>query len=162
MNLVAFDPGPTTCGYCIVRLDAARATFITGGLATTRERLAELSREVDAMAIEVVRGPIFTPQRGPAIIATSRTAGFLECLARDRRMHLVERTAREVRLSLCGRGNASDGQVADAVRGNVFGFPAKSNVHIRDAAALAVVAAWEIAGCIGERVPQPRRRRLPA
>lgn len=40
---------------------------------------------------------------------------------------------------------AMDALVGDAVRANVIGWPKESNVHVRDAAALAIVAAWQLA-----------------
>ena len=151
--LLALDPGPTQTGYANVRAAGGRATFVSGGLARScRRELVPLLEQAEAVALEVPRGPIFAPYRGPTIIATAGIACAIAWEAERLGKPVVEFTAGEVRKALCGKANANDHAVADVVRGNVVDFPARSNEHVRDACALAVVGAWKFAGQIGARV----------
>ena len=153
MNLLSLDPGPTSSGYARVRLVGPRVTYVSSGRVSSD--LNQLERlfdpELDAVAVETPKGYVFSPARGAQLLATARIAGALAWMAQARHLRLVELSAGEWRKALCGRATADDHRVADAVAANVIDCPAKSNVHVRDALGLALVAAWQLAGSLGRR-----------
>jgi len=153
MILVALDPGPTMCGHARVRIEGTRATYVEGGLVNaTLEGIEQLLRIADAVAVEVPRGYIFQPARGAQLLATAHIAGGICWMAQSRGLPLVEFTGQEWRRGLTGKGSrVSDHMVKDAVESAVIGVPSKTNVHVRDALGLAVVAAWRLHGVIGDR-----------
>lgn len=164
-HLLAIDPGSTSSGWCLVRRESARVRYVTSGtcdstpaaflkVLDTVATLWKVSHRdaASTIAIEVAEGFIHAPYRGPSLLATAEMVGIITAIAHDVGIPVVRFTADQVRKALVGKARtgkagkgAMDRLVADAVRGNVIGWPDASNVHARDAAALAVVTAWQLA-----------------
>lgn len=163
-HLLAIDPGSKSSGWMLARREVARVRYLTAGtcdstpagclraLDTVASLLRVPSRNcVSAIAIEVAEGYVHQPYRGPTLLATAEMVGVITAIANDVGIPVIRFTADQVRKALVGKartGKAGKGlmdqMVADAVRANVIAWPAESNVHARDAAALAVVANWQL------------------
>ncbi len=158
--MLSIDPGGESCGWVLVDRQQARVRYVTGGqCASTPKALHELMDlvgkmtgpdwDILAMAIEVVEGAVFQPFRAPTLFTTARVVGRLELLAYDNGIPVIPRTAAQVRKALVGKATSPkhglmDKLIADAVRANVIAWPKESNVHLRDAAALSIIANWEL------------------
>lgn len=163
-NLLAIDPGSKESGWVLARREVARVRYLTSGTCdstpagfkSAMSKAATLLgsawvQAIGAIAIEVAEGYIHDPFRGPHLLATAEAVGMIAAIANDAGIPVVRFTATQVRKALVGKsrtGKAGKGGmdrlVADAVTANVLSWPAESNVHARDAAALAVVANWQL------------------
>lgn len=157
--LLAIDPGEKRCGYAAVETLAGgdRVRFLEAGdFEAARPAFVELlrARPYAAVAIEQPAGFVFDPFRGPALLATASAAGGIAWTAEARGLDVVRLTAAEVRrmllgsLRLSGRARKGDldKMVAMVLPGVVDGLPRRTNVHVRDALALAVAAHWQARG----------------
>lgn len=162
-HLLAIDPGSKTSGWAIVRREHARVRYLTSGTCDSTPKafhrlLFTLNNDVmknstkrwcTAFAVEAPEGFIHEPYRGPHLLATSEFVGVVATVADYIDMSIVRLTAAQVRKTLVGKANSPkrgvmDKLISDAVSANVIGWPATSNVHVRDAGALAVVANWQL------------------
>lgn len=172
MKLLAVDPGPSSCGWAHVRMVDGRAHYIDGGkFDSTRTYFVNVLEgwATDVVAIEMPEGFIHEPFRGPPLLQTARVAGGIEWECDRRGLRTITLSATSWRKTLCGGARPGDGVIADVVRANVAGLPALTNVHVRDALGLAIVAGWIAIGSAGTRAPSsttraraPRRRRPAA
>lgn len=162
-HILAIDPGSTTSAWLLARREGARVRYLTSG--TCASKPGEFLRVIDtvatllkqpahdalaAIALEVAEGMVFQPYRGPALLATAEMVGVVTAIAHDIDVPVVRMTANAVRKVLVGKASSPkkglmDKLIADAVAANVIGWPSTSNVHVRDAAALSVVVAWQMA-----------------
>ncbi len=168
--LLAIDPGSKSSGWCLLERYGTRVRYFAHGTApSTPHGLRELVDDALGryghveIALEVVEGFAFDHFRGKALIATARAVGIVEGLAVRGDLDVVPLTAAVVRKALVGRVRAHtggkgsksgtlDGVIADAVRANVLGWPERSNVHARDAAALGIVANWTLTAAASGKV----------
>lgn len=160
-HLLAIDPGSKESGWVLVKRETTRVRFVTSGTIPSTWRgvhtalratddLVGLATThyLDAIAIEVAEGFIHQPFRGPHLLATAEMVGIITGLAEAISMPVIRFTAAQVRKALVGKATSPkkglmDKLIAEAVRANVIGF-GDSNVHTRDAAALAIVANWQM------------------
>jgi Holliday junction resolvasome RuvABC endonuclease subunit len=160
--LLSIDPGSATSGWLLVSREGARVRYLTSGTCASTPRafltvldtVATLTKlphrsAAGTIALEVAEGMVFAPYRAPALLKTAEMVGVITALAHDIGIPLVRFTAGQVRKALVGKASSPkkgvmDKLVGDAVRANVVGWPVGSNVHVRDAAALAVVANWQL------------------
>lgn len=168
-TILAIDPGGTSCGYAAVGattnaklpagrrvvhfLDAGTFEAELGSFDRLLARLASWDVSDLHVAIERPRGFVFQPFRGPTLLDTAATAGGIAWVCRSRGVPVVEMAAEEVRKTLLGktrlRGREQRGDrdalLKTILPGVVTGLPARTNVHVRDSLALAVVASWRLA-----------------
>jgi Holliday junction resolvasome RuvABC endonuclease subunit len=109
----------------------------------------DVTPNLSAIAIEVAEGMVFSPYRGPPLLATAEMVGVITAIADERGIMVVRFTAAQVRKALVGKATVGkkggmDKLVQDAVEANVIDWPKTSSVHHRDAAALAIVANWNL------------------
>lgn len=148
-TVLAFDPGPTSTGFAVVATVAVgnvrRHTYVDGGqCSSTPEGFAAVLEAFPGVrvAIEQVAGYAYEQARSAQLIATARVGGLLEGLARSDGRAVQTIAAGQWRKSLCGRSSADDATIKRAVGVFVVGLPKRTNVHVRDALGLAVVASW--------------------
>jgi Holliday junction resolvasome RuvABC endonuclease subunit len=98
------------------------------------------------VAVEVPDGFVHAKYRGPTLLATARVAGGLAWLAEGETLRVIELPAAAWRQTLVGRPHAKDAVIKLAVERLVTGLPARTNVHVRDALGLAIVASWILRG----------------
>lgn len=155
--ILGFDPGSSDTGWCKVdsRGGAGQPVTVTyydsGTVPSSFEAVGGLLRSrPDVVAIEKIKGFAFGAGKGPgvvaALIATSWVAGMIATLAWSEAIPFVEMTALEWRRLVLGRPSASDQEIATVVPRLVHGWPARSNVHTRDAGGLALGVAWHLNG----------------
>jgi Holliday junction resolvasome RuvABC endonuclease subunit len=165
--LLAIDPGPASTGYALLSTEGPRTTHVRSGMiASTVEALASLGvATMGAVVIERPRGAIFQAFRAGPLLDTANVAGGISWVAQMLRVRVEELTAQEVRKLLCGKANAGNDDVEQAVRANVAQMPRQSNEHARDAIAVGLVGAWILAGRISRpptKQPKPKARRKAA
>lgn len=160
--ILAVDPGEKACGYAAVAIEGPKVRFVDAGdfeaelgaFAHVLDRLTVSGLERDlVVAVEQPAGFIHDPFRGPALLATASCAGGVAWVAESRGLTVVRLAATEVRRMLLGKtrlGSKSqkgdmDRMIAMVLPGVVVDMPKRSNVHVRDALALAVAASWTLA-----------------
>ena len=162
--VLCVDPGSVECGWAIIELDGPRCRYIAHGKAdSTTQAFARVLREVDKddagsityVALEVAEGHAFAPFRVPHLLGTAEFVGIVTAVAQERGVEVIRLTSVAVRKSLLGKASvggrgskkgATDQAIKAVVESNVVGWPKRSSVHARDAAAAGIVAAWMIAG----------------
>lgn len=151
-RILAFDPGSTRSGWCLVVSNDARPVVVdfvaAGEVDSTSPEVCALLGELQpgVVAVEVLRG-IAYPAKGAGIVGNLASASFAAGLIAGLATPVcdeavVEMTAREWRGSVLGKPNASDQAIAVVVPRLVRGWPKRSNVHERDAGGLALAVAW--------------------
>lgn len=155
-HLLAIDPGSKEMGWVFVRRENARVRYLVSGKAgvtplAIRKLLTSdfIVGTMAMVAIEVVEGAVFEPFRAPDLFLTAEAVGVVEGLAWANGYTTIRMPAKAVRKALVGKASSPkkglmDKLISDAVSANVIGWPATSNVHVRDAAALAIVANWQL------------------
>jgi Holliday junction resolvasome RuvABC endonuclease subunit len=146
--VIAFDPGPTTCGLAVVQRTRGSARFISASnipstQAAVREALATSGASI--VAVETPSGFIHQHARGAQLLATARIAGMIVGQAAALGLATLEMSAQDWRRPFCGgghRGVPGDAAVKAAIRVFVTDVPKRTNTHVRDAIALATVASW--------------------
>lgn len=160
--IISVDSGSKEFGWCAVERERARARFLMSGTTEatpfawmkTFRAVCEIRglAAIDAIYVETPEGYVHDPFRGPHLLVTSRMSGGIEWVMAlqypDISVRL--RTAPWWRKALVGKASSPkkgliDQLVADAVNANVLGMTKSSNVHVRDALGLSIVACWEMA-----------------
>ncbi len=174
-TILAFDPGGTSCGFAWLETRGGSQSFSRpepinvsyvdcGNIPSTHAAIGEFLRRnpVDLVAIEKVEGHAFNKKRknretgeeeiAPMpvkhLLAAAGIATAISWLCTDRGIRTVEMTAGEWRKMVCGNRSAKDTMIKLAVERYVHGWPARSNMHNRDAGGLGLAAAWHVNGRI--------------
>jgi Holliday junction resolvasome RuvABC endonuclease subunit len=147
-TVLGFDPGPTSTGWALIRPifeRRERPRFLQGGsVPSTLEDLAGILRSLspEAVAVEAPEGYVHEHERGAQLIETSRVAGEIIGVCHALRIPCSRMSASHVRARLCRRPSANDRTVKTALTVFMCDLPKKSNSHVRDAAAVALVSSW--------------------
>lgn len=148
-RVIAFDPGPTTCGYAIAEhgRDAGnRVRFLAGGEVSSDAAMLGQTlgcgAGVDAVCVETPAGYVYEKFRGPTLIETARVAERIAILAGVRGTRVVQMSAAQWRKALCSKANADDKRIKRAVQMVTTDLPSRTNEHLRDALGLAIVVLW--------------------
>lgn len=151
-NLLAIDPGQTWMGWAHLSIEwgsGVRCRYGgSGSVLAERVPFKRLIAQTHALvvAVESPRGYVFEPSRGPALLDTAHRAGGMVWTAEGMDLLTVVATAQQVRKVLCGKQNADDDAVRDAVCRNVFGCPVLFDSHAADAVAMGIVGARMVLG----------------
>lgn len=169
LNILAFDPGTSKTAWCrlIVHWGLSQpvtTTFVAGGWENnTIARFCELVQAPDTGLVCIEKPEAYAYKRKwksgydanmvKNLMATDGIAKQIETVAMLANRELHQLTAVKIRRLICGKGNAKDATVAVAVKRLVYGWPARSNAHVRDAAMCGLAAGWRHASLSGGRVP---------
>ncbi len=159
---LGWDPGPTSCGYAIVSSDGPhrRPVLLLGGTVA----VADIGQPFAELAAFAAKAPLGAPlmvgievpsglhpragadmanlfARSKQLMATARVAGLISRRAEELQLRRLEITATSVRRAFCGKSNADDARIKRACEMYVEGL-GRSNAHVRDAIACAVVTLW--------------------
>lgn len=155
--ILALDPGSSSSGWCAIDTRGGAGTPITatyldsGTVPSSPGELALLVRAQapDVVAVENLAGFAYGT-KGPGVVAalltSARAAGLIVAIAWAEGRSVVEMTAREWRKLVLGNGSATDQRIAQVIPTLMHGWPARSNVHTRDAGGLAIGVAWTLNG----------------
>lgn len=161
MLILAFDPGPTKTGYALAEGGGARLRFLNGG--ALRSDLTSVEGQFNQalqagsgpvmVAIEKPHGFVYEPFRAPTLLETAGVAKAIEWFAVWRGMRVRTISASQVRKIILGkvRTKNTDRDIKAALANMVSGLPARTNVHVRDALAVAVAANWITLDAKGRR-----------
>jgi Holliday junction resolvasome RuvABC endonuclease subunit len=149
MIVLGLDPGPAKTGWAIVNTEHRRPAFVEAGHDSNDYVCSRVALPVvDLVAIE---WPGWTPipQRNaePAtvramartLIETALAAGEFAGLAAGHHKRVERLSSQDVRRAIVGKRNAPDKAVKAALLMQVDGMPDRTNVHKRDAIAVAIV-----------------------
>lgn len=153
--ILAVDPGSSSCGFALVEPAGTRVEYVdAGAFPADGDAFAALFRGLHArihtVAVERPAGYAYDPARSKHLLATGVSAGGVAWVGAWLGKRVVEVTATEVRRALLGKARlgprAKEGDVDRLIKaalpGLVLEMPARTNVHVRDALAVAVVANW--------------------
>lgn len=151
--VLGVDPGPREHGWALVRVvDPQRALFVgcgkhegnaEGVLSLLGVHLADVvAIESPTTFMPTGPGGKFIPTVATALFGTTRQVGRLAAVAELDGWAVVEMTASDWRREVCGKGSSTDAQIAADITRLVAGWPRRSNVHVRDAAGVALAAGW--------------------
>lgn len=141
--VLGIDTGPKSHGWAVVRLDGEVARYAQHGDCPVERADTLVIMSAWAGAVHIaVECPLhaYSAKTASSIIATARAAGELGGAAKARGYAVEYVTAADWRAGLLGAANAHDAAVKAWVEAHVQGLPKKTNVHVRDAIALAVFA----------------------
>lgn len=161
--LLAIDPGSSLCGYACVSPEGPRVRFVAAGQfeagaeallhlvdwTSTMLGISDLAG-ITTLAVETPSGWVHDAVRGKHLLATAVAAGEARGVGRARGLRVVSLSAGEVRKALVGKTRVGfrqrkgdmDRAVEAAIRPFVLDLPKRTNVHVRDALAIAIVANW--------------------
>ena len=170
--LLAIDPGSSLCGYACVEPQGSRVRFVAAGQieAGAEPLLHVLDTSsmwlgigglgaITTLAVETPSGWVHDAVRGKHLLATGVAAGDARGVGYARGLRVVSLSAGEVRKALVGKARVGfrqkkgdmDRAVEAAIRPFVLDLPRRTNVHVRDALAIAVVANWMISARVSAR-----------
>lgn len=162
--VIAFDPGSVHVGWALVTGEGGRVRFVEGGKAeaTYASCNAVLDFATAASgytgvpviaAVETPSGAVWETFRGKTLLQTSAVAGGLAWLATSRGLPVHVLSGQSVRATLLGKAGRPGGRgakkgdldrvIKEALPGFVINHPARTNDHVRDAMAIAIVASWK-------------------
>jgi Holliday junction resolvasome RuvABC endonuclease subunit len=149
--ILGIDPGPNTCGFAVIEQTAMQRTvgrYLEGGARPSDFEILDslihgfVLQGGNHVAIERV-GLAHRPEAIHSLIETAHVAGICEGIARHRCPSVSLTPAVAWRRSLTGRNNASDANIKTALLARLSDVP-RTNAHVRDAAGLALVSAWNL------------------
>lgn len=148
--VLGIDPGSRAHGWAVLVVGPHSARYLDGG-------------HRECSAADLVRRTIRVECRGPLDLVAVEVPAVLHHLPAVRQVLLTAVSAgaalgaadcfdrlnvrvnpADWRRDVCGHGSARDSTVKDAIDRLVTGWPKRSNVHIRDAAGVALHAAWRV------------------
>lgn len=150
LTILGIDPGPSWTAIAVVRVHSDLwREWTAARYVETKDVTKHVERAQDdlgplVIALEVVRGFIFAPYRGPHVIATSEVVGGLKNDFASRGWTFVEITAGQWRKQLCDRANADKKLIAQRLAIFFMNQPKKSNEHTRDAAGAALAVGLRL------------------
>jgi len=149
MKILGIDPGLQTIGFALWE----QKKIISSGRITTDsgsplgDRLLQISEDISELleaekpqlcAIE----KLFFVQNVTNGIAVSHARGILLCEIARRGIPFLEVSPKDVKLAVCGYGNAPKDQVQRSVQ-NIFSLPKKPQDDTADAIAIAFWASQQ-------------------
>jgi Holliday junction resolvasome RuvABC endonuclease subunit len=156
--ILCVDPGSVEWGWALLELDGSMCRYAAHGKClSSAEAFDGVLRLYNPgfVALEVAEGYSFAPFRVPHLLATAEFVGVVTAVSKSHGVEVIRLTSSAVRKAILGRASvggrgakkgATDLAIKAAVEANVIGWPKRSSVHSRDAAAAGIVAAWMIAG----------------
>jgi Holliday junction resolvasome RuvABC endonuclease subunit len=147
-TVLGFDPGPTTHGYALLRVDSGRPVYLACGEVAAKDHAAILAliEQADLVAVETPRGIPYGKDMGKVrgrsrdLLATGIEAGRLLGMSSCYEVEMEQASAEDWRKAIVGKGGAADWQVKIQTRSRILGWPLRSSVHARDAAGMALYA----------------------
>ena len=155
MIILGIDPG-THVGWCVLDHDGKRARWVHSDVYTDQNDVlvehvyaaarmnlrGDESQRIVICAIETPGGGMYSGARSAGVLDCAFYAGRMFQHARQEGSNALRIRADEVRRALIGRPSAKDWEVAAALPPWIDGVPKRTNAHVRDAAAIALVAGW--------------------
>lgn len=158
--IISIDSGSKEFGWSAVRRVGPRAKYVASGNApATRigwESVVDMMAtrrgddDIVAVYIETPEGYVHEAFRGPTLLETARMVGGIQWECQGRGQVVELRTAGWWRKALVGKASSPkkgemDRLIKSAVSSHIAAMPPTSNVHVRDALGLGIVACWEMA-----------------
>ena len=153
MIALGIDPGTAICGFGVVALEGGRLRMVDAGVVRTAAtetdgtRLVELHRALRALVSEhrpdvVAVERLFFQRNVQTAMAVGQARGVALLVAAEARLPIDEPTPNEVKLAVCGSGDADKRQVAEMVERLLAVSLAGVPDDATDALAVAIGAAY--------------------
>ena len=141
--VVGVDPGGRESGVTMLGVAGGRAKWVTECMLDDPSRF-DAHCTYAAWSVEAPN--VIYPGMGLAtgVLMTAIAAGVWYGCATARLGSRAMLSPQSVRIALCGRAGASDADVARALAFHIDGIPKRTNSHVRDAAAVALVGWWRV------------------
>lgn len=153
MIIMGIDPGASVSAVTTLR------AYFNGAFGLNFLACEEVENELLPRYVQIAQFDVLGIERpsgyaysGPAVVAalldTAHAAGMARAayeITRDVRQGLSEVPAPEWRRWIVGKPNASNAEVAVAVKARIPSWPKQSNNHERDAGGMAIYAAQVVA-----------------
>jgi len=163
MIILGVDPGSVITGYAIIKKEKGReqclkvvdfGCIITDKFATTGERLKKIHKEIirliekhkpDIMSVE----NLFFFKNLKTVMPVSQTKGVILLAAEEKKLHVMEFTPLQIKMTIAGYGRAKKRQVQKMIKKTVDieGFDIKKNNRKKDdafdAVGVAICAAYK-------------------
>jgi Holliday junction resolvasome RuvABC endonuclease subunit len=148
--ILGIDPGTWEGRHGWALLEASPGCpprWLSAGHSPSKALLDDLAPQVPLglrVALETAAGYVWQHYKGADLLSMNRAAGYLQGRFEALGIEVLTPASQDWRRVVCGKGAASDAQIAAAVRAGVLGVPARAKVHSLDAAgaALAVARGW--------------------
>ncbi len=153
MIALGIDPGTAICGYGVMALEGGRLRMVDAGVVRTPSdqtdaaRLVELHRALRALVAEhrpdvVAVERLFFQRNVQTAMTVGQARGVALLAAAEAHLPIDEPTPNEIKMAVCGSGNADKRQVAEMVERllnvNLRGVPDDAT----DALAAAIGVAY--------------------
>jgi crossover junction endodeoxyribonuclease RuvC len=150
---LGIDPGTAICGFGVVALEGGRLRMVDAGVVRTASsqtdgsRLVELHQALRALVSEhrpdvVAVERLFFQRNVQTAMAVGQARGVALLVAAEANLPIDEPTPTEVKLAVCGSGNADKRQVAEMVERLLAVSLAGVPDDATDALAAAIGAAY--------------------
>ena len=147
-TVIGFDPGPTSHGWALLRVDSGRPVWLASGEVPAKDyaTIRALIEAADLVAVETPKGIPYGKDLGKIrgrsrdLLATGIEAGRLLGMASCYEVEIEQASAEEWRKAIVGKSSAADWQVKVQIRQRVMAWPLRTPVHARDAAGMALYA----------------------
>jgi crossover junction endodeoxyribonuclease RuvC len=150
---LGIDPGTAICGFGVVALEGGRLRMVDAGVVRTAStqtdgsRLVELHQALRALVSEhrpdvVAVERLFFQRNVQTAMAVGQARGVALLVAAEAELPIDEPTPNEVKLAVCGSGNADKRQVAEMVERLLAVSLAGVPDDATDALAAAIGAAY--------------------
>ncbi|MCR4315248.1 MAG: crossover junction endodeoxyribonuclease RuvC [Planctomycetes bacterium] len=149
MLVLGIDPGTVVCGWGVVSENGNRLAHVASGAIKTKsatpmnerlmaiyDALEEVARKHKPKAVSVEE--VFVGKNVKSALAIGQARGIILLLSAKVGLPIFEYSARKVKQSVVGNGNASKEQVQFMVR-NILRMPEKKEaLDVSDALAIAI------------------------
>lgn len=141
--IVGVDPGGKQSGVVVIRVAGARPEWV-GAWLLVDPREFDMGCTYTAWSVEAPERVYPGMGQATGVLMTAISAGLWYGCATARLGSRAMLSPQSVRIALCGKAGASDADVARALAAHVDGIPTRTNTHVRDAAAVALVGWWRV------------------
>jgi Holliday junction resolvasome RuvABC endonuclease subunit len=143
MRVLGVDPGTASIGWAVVEFGAASKNIDMGKWDAELfrpEMLVTLKVRFDISRAFIEKPVGFAGPQVQYIVETAVQAGIIYGVCKMVGLDPKFMKATEVRKALCGKPQAKDAMVKEAL-GRIIALPRQTNAHGRDAVAIALVGA---------------------
>ncbi|WP_395946279.1 crossover junction endodeoxyribonuclease RuvC [Caedibacter taeniospiralis] len=147
MIILGIDPGSRITGFGVIKAEARECLYVTSGcIRITKETTAERLKQIQDGVEEIVRAyqpteaaieQIFMFQNPGAALKLGQARGVAICALANQNLSVHEYSAKQVKQSVVGNGNATKFQVQHMVQ-SLLQLSSKPQADAADALAIAI------------------------
>ena len=152
-RILGIDPGLVATGYAVIESDGRAGRLLTSGVINTNTRSSELPARLGAIfdgLVEIIRQhrpqaasveQVFVHRNASSALKLGQARGVAVCAAVTHQVPVYEYSARTVKQSVVGKGNANKEQVQFMVA-RLLQIASRARADEADAMAIALCHAF--------------------